>query len=180
MRYTHLTQDERYLIQQYKIDGLSRRAIARQLGRSASTISRELERNRGVHGWRPILAQKKALARQQSSRNARRVDEASWQEVAIYLRMNLSPEQAIHRLALERGCPTGISHETVYQRIYADKRTGGGLIGYLRGQKPRRKRSGQPLPAPRGHPWSDWYRTSSRHRRAAHPYGRLGRRHHHR
>ena len=142
MRYTHLTQDERYLIQQYKIDGLSMRGIARQVGRSVSTISRELERNQGMHGWRPIQAQKKALARQQSSRNARRIDEATWQDVVVYLRLNLSPEQAIHRLALESGRATRISHETVYQRIYTDKRAGGDLITHLRAQKPRRKRSG--------------------------------------
>jgi len=33
-----------------------------------------------------------------------------------------------------------ISHETIYQRIYADKRKGGDLHVHLRSQKPHRKR----------------------------------------
>lgn len=142
MRYTHLTQDERYQIHEWRIDQISINQIAQRLGRSASTISRELKRNRGVHRWSPIQAQRTAMERQQNSRNARRVAESAWQAVYSYLRLNLSPEQAIYRLALERGGPIGISHETVYQRIYADRRAGGDLIQHLRSQKLRRKRHG--------------------------------------
>ena len=59
------------------------------------------------------------------------------------IREDLSPEQAANRLALE-GC-LQISHEIIYQHIYADKRNGGELHQHLRSQKPRRKRyaSGQ-------------------------------------
>ena len=42
---THLTLDERERLAALKAEGLGLRAIARQLGRAASTISRELRRN---------------------------------------------------------------------------------------------------------------------------------------
>ncbi|MEQ1742636.1 MAG: IS30 family transposase [Candidatus Nitrotoga sp.] len=50
---------------------------------------------------------------------------------------DLSPEQAANRLELEGGLQ--ISHEIIYQYIYADKRNGGDLHQHLRSQKPRRK-----------------------------------------
>src|SRR3712207_28305 len=55
---THLTFEERERLAASKAEGLSLRAIARRLGRAASTISRELRRNalpRG--GYLPIHAE---------------------------------------------------------------------------------------------------------------------------
>jgi len=43
--YSHLTADERDRIADLKAEGLSLRAMARVVGRAASTISRELARN---------------------------------------------------------------------------------------------------------------------------------------
>lgn len=43
--YRQLTEAERYLLSRHKGEGLSFRAIAHALGRSPSTISRELKRN---------------------------------------------------------------------------------------------------------------------------------------
>ena len=45
MNYHHLTIEERSCIRKYYVDGLSYREIARLVGRSPSTISRELRRN---------------------------------------------------------------------------------------------------------------------------------------
>jgi IS30 family transposase len=52
-----------------------------------------------------------------------------------------SPEQ-ISRLTLKANGQPGVSHESIYQRIYADKRAGGTLHRALRCQKARRKRYG--------------------------------------
>src|ERR671920_1266346 len=55
---THLTLDERERLAALKAEGLSLRAIARALGRAASTVSRELRRNalpRG--GYLPVHAE---------------------------------------------------------------------------------------------------------------------------
>jgi IS30 family transposase len=59
------------------------------------------------------------------------------------IRSDLSPEQVSNRLKLEGRFQ--ISHETIYQHIYAEKRAGSSLWLHLRCQKPRRKRyaSGQ-------------------------------------
>ena len=54
--------------------------------------------------------------------------------------MYLSPEQVCGRLALEGAA--SISHESIYQLVYADKARGDELEGYLRCQKARRKRFG--------------------------------------
>jgi len=51
-----------------------------------------------------------------------------------------SPEQIVGRVAMEQG--VSISHEWIYQYIYADQRSGGDLYRYLRCQKVRRKRYG--------------------------------------
>jgi len=140
MCYTHLTQDERYQIFQWQCAGLSNREIAGKLGRSPSTLSRELKRNAGPGGWNPAHAQQRARQRQKASRNARRIDPALWQAVLGYLHLDLSPQQALGRLALESGQPIAISHETVYRHIEDDRRRGGQLYRCLRQGKRRRQR----------------------------------------
>src|SRR5919197_20532 len=65
---THLKLEERERLAALKAEGLSLRAIARALGRAASTISRELRRNalpRG--GYLPVHAEGCYLERRQRS-----------------------------------------------------------------------------------------------------------------
>ena len=50
--YRQLTQEERYQISALLELGSSRRKIAQRLGRSPSTIGREIERNGGAGGYR--------------------------------------------------------------------------------------------------------------------------------
>ncbi|GAB7531568.1 hypothetical protein PS3A_39820 [Pseudomonas sp. 3A(2025)] len=50
MSYTELSIEERVTIQIGQYRDLSQREIARLLGRSPSTISRELRRNRAING----------------------------------------------------------------------------------------------------------------------------------
>ena len=55
LSYTHFTHDERICLHNLVREGLSIRQIACRLGRSPSTISRELKRNsssKGYHHWR--------------------------------------------------------------------------------------------------------------------------------
>ena len=138
MTYTHLTQEERYQIHSLKRQGISQSRIAAELGRSPSTLSRELAHNASVQGYKPAQAQCKADMRQSLRRNARQFSLTEWQLVDIYLRLHLSPQQVSDRLALE-GRLT-ISTESIYQYAYADKARGGDLVIYLRCQKVRRKR----------------------------------------
>ncbi len=133
MTYTHLTREERYQIYALKKAGHKQYEIAELLERSKSTISRELARNMGGRGYRPKQAQ--WLAEERRAMNARTIDEATWQFACARLREEWSPDQ-ISQYA-------EISIETVYQRVYADKRAGGLLWKKLRCQKQRRKRYGK-------------------------------------
>lgn len=133
MNYTHLTREERYQIYALKKAGHKQSDIAIVLRRSASTISRELSRNTGGRGYRPKQAHRLATGRR--AMNARTIDDATWEFVQARLREDWSPEQ------ISNHAP--ISIETVYQRVYADKRAGGLLWEHLRCQKQRRKRYGK-------------------------------------
>ena len=92
-----------------------------------------IKRHMGVRGYRPGQAQVKSDLRR--ALNARRIDAATWSFAREKLLEEWSPEQISGH--------ANISHETVYQRIYADKRHGGLLWKQLRCQKQRKKRYGK-------------------------------------
>jgi transposase, IS30 family len=139
MSYTQLTQEERYQIYILKKAGNDQATIAELLGRDKSTISRELRRNRGLKGYRPKQAHTLALARR-TAKARPRIRHEHWLRVEALIRRTGSPEQVAGRLRFERG--VSISHEWIYQYIYANKRSGGNLHRFLRCQKARRKRYG--------------------------------------
>ncbi len=140
MSYTQLAQEERYQIYILKKEEYSLTAIAELLGRDKSTISRELRRNRGLKGYRPQQAHNLALGRRYGKAQPR-IDQRIWQLVEALIRDEWSPEQVVGRVQMEQG--VSISHERIYQYVYADKRSGGNLYTYLRCQKARRKRYGR-------------------------------------
>jgi IS30 family transposase len=63
MNYTHLRLDERYQISALIGAERSIKFIANALGRSPSTISREIRRNKSVRGYRVNHADNKAQGR---------------------------------------------------------------------------------------------------------------------
>jgi transposase, IS30 family len=64
--YAHLTAEERVRIAALRADGASLRAIARALGRAASTISRGLRRNAlDSSAYRPQVADGANMLRRQ-------------------------------------------------------------------------------------------------------------------
>ena len=140
MTYTHLTQCERYQIQALKDNNFSLRHIAKQLGRSASTIAREITRSQAERSYQADTAHGLALNRARMCRNARAIAPDRWLAVQTLLRLYLSPEQICGRFELQGAAP--ISHESIYQHIYRNKAQGGDLASYLRCQKARRKRYG--------------------------------------
>ena len=137
-KYTQLTSGQRYQIYGLKQSGLDQSQIANKVGVDKSTISREFSRNKGQRGWRPKQAQLLRDARKQACINGKQFSLNEWAVVERLIREDLSPEQAANRLELEGELQ--ISHETIYQHVYADKRDGGDLCRNLRSQKPRRKR----------------------------------------
>jgi transposase, IS30 family len=132
MTYQHLSQTERYQIYILMKDGKTQSQIAQLMDRHKSTISRELARNTGNRGYRPrqacLLAQERSLG----SRNATQITIAEWGKTVDCLLEKWSPVQIANQV--------GISHETIYRHVYADKAAGGSLYQQLRCQKKRKKR----------------------------------------
>jgi IS30 family transposase len=138
MAYNHLTYEQRNEIRAFLKLGLKMVFIAHLIGVHKSTISRELNRNSGCRGYRPHQAQHKANLRKKSSRKNTRFTEAVKRRVELYLKQDWSPEQISGRLALEEDIH--ISHETIYQHIWADKQAGGDLYQHLRGARKKKKK----------------------------------------
>jgi IS30 family transposase len=132
MTYKHLSQAERYQIHALMKAGHDQSQIAKLLDRHKSTISRELSRNTGSRGYRPKQACEMSADRAQNSRNAPTVEPWVHEAACALLCIQWSPEQIASQLP--------ISHETVYQHVYADKAQGGTLWKNLRCQKQKRKR----------------------------------------
>lgn len=132
MGYKQLSQQERYQIFSLHKENFSIRHIARHLGRSPSTISRELKRNTGQRGYRPKQAHEKATQRIRESRalNVARIDPSAFPLIDSLLKCQWSPQQISKRL--ERDYGTSICHESIYQYILKDRRKGGTLYLHLR------------------------------------------------
>lgn len=141
MSYHQLTENERYQIYALKKVGLNQKAIAHQLVRSESTISREIKRNSGQRGYRPKQAHAWCEERRTQAAKARKLTDVVRCDIECLLRQQLSPQQVVGYLKRVR--KLSLHHETIYQLIYADKETGGDLYTHLRiASKPYRKRYG--------------------------------------
>lgn len=139
MKYTQLTQEERYQIYALLKADHTQTEIAMILNRHKSTISREIQRNTGLRGYRPQQAQR--LSDERKVIKARpRISGNVWIDVVQLLQQEWSPEQISLWLKTERG--VFISHEWIYQFVLQDKLSGGDLYCHLRCQKQRRKRYG--------------------------------------
>ena len=113
-KYDQLDLDERIEVSRLYEVGTSRREIGRIIGRSASTVGRELRRSRG--GYKPASADRIALSRR---RRLSRMERSSPLRpyVCDRLAMGWSPEQIAGRLEQE-GAEHSISHEWIYRFIY--------------------------------------------------------------
>ena len=142
MSYKQLTLEQRYEIPAYLKAGFNRSQIAQKLDVHKSTISRELARNSGQRGYRTKQAQSKTNSRRQEARKSTRFTAVIQAKVESLLNEDWSPEQISGYMKSIDYC--SISHERIYQHIWADKQAGGSLYKRLRhSQKKRRKRYGK-------------------------------------
>ncbi|KEQ17063.1 IS30 family transposase [Endozoicomonas numazuensis] len=141
MAYTHLSLEERHYIELQLKEGVSQNKIAKALGRSQSSLSRELGRNTGQRGYRHKQAHGKAEERHKEKTKSIKLTDDIKQRIERDIREDWSPEQVVGRL--EQEGVIKLHHETVYQFILEDKKTGGTLYKHLRHQgKTYRKRYG--------------------------------------
>jgi IS30 family transposase len=141
MSYQHLSLAERYYIETRRKKEVSHNQIAKELGRSQSTISREIRRNTGLRGYRHKQAGNLASKRHSDKpKYVKLTDEVKYL-ITICLQNEWSPEQIAGRLRDEQ--LVELHHETVYQFVLADKSNGGQIFKHLRHQnKTYRKRYG--------------------------------------
>ena len=105
--------------------GASLRSIAIRLGRSASTVSRELRRNGGHRGYRATTADKRAWDRALRPKACKlALNEQLRRVVANKLRDNWSPEQIAGWLkrAYSGDEAYWVSHETIYRSLFVQAR----------------------------------------------------------
>ena len=108
---------KRYQIEALIKEGLSYRAIAKNLEVSHSTISREIRRNSLDNGeYRAESAAVSARYRYQSKKKNRRLTKVHVHYIRQHLKEGWSPEQISGRMSKEG--LSSISHETIYQYIY--------------------------------------------------------------
>jgi transposase, IS30 family len=125
----YLDREDRYELARLREAGMSARGIAARLGRSPSTICRELARNADPRtgGYLPERAHRLAWERQRRPKPSRLSQQPALRAaVQQLLDRRYSPEQVSGRLeALYPGQPDmQISHETIYQSIYVYPRGG--------------------------------------------------------
>ncbi len=150
-----LRLSEREAISRGIVAGQSMRSIARLLGRSPSTVSREVRRNGGYDRYRAAMADERAWVR---TRRPKRCKLAMYpwlcRAVARKLRLNWSPEQIAGWL--KRAHPGEgsyqVSHETIYRSLFVQARgvLKGELLLHLRSKRTN-LRSKQISPKGEGH-----------------------------
>jgi len=139
--YSHLSLWERQrMFVWHHHEKLSQREIARRLGRSTSTISRELKRNQStayVPTWYPNIADSKYKIRVRNRGQRTRLKNTTTQHYVIdKLKLGWSPEIIAGRSRQVNTIET-VSHESIYQFIY---KVASHLIQLLPRQHKKRKK----------------------------------------
>lgn len=152
MQYKHLSIEEREFIQRSLWEKRSIRSIASELRRSPASVSREIHKNLPPQHflYTPRLAHERALKRRKSRGREQRLKNATVRDYVVSrLKLRWSPEQIAGRIKLD--LRETISHEAVYQFIYAQvHRSGWGDLKpgkedfrpYLRRRRRRRLKKG--------------------------------------
>lgn len=122
-QYPRLNINEREEISRGLAKGLSQRDIAALLGRSPSTISREINRNsKNWQPYRAVKAQRRANRLTHTARKKRKMDisESLKQYVLKQLNQLWSPEQVAKRLKMlyPNDMAMQVSHESIYSYLY--------------------------------------------------------------
>jgi IS30 family transposase len=142
-----LSVEEREEISRGLAAGLSIRAIAARLGRSASTVSREVTANGGRRRYRAAGADRQAWARAARPKGCKLASNPVLRGIVEEkLRRRWSPEQIAGWLKLIYPDSTEmqVSHESIYRTLFVQSR------GALRRELTRYLRTGRVIRRPKG------------------------------
>ena len=152
-KFKQFTLVDRINIQIYYREGLSIRAIAKRMKRSPSSISRELagRPSRGVGKYQAYSNHQRKLKSRLGKKTVRlKNDFIKNYVVEKIIKKGWTPEQISLRLPIDHPGQT-VSHEAIYQYVYAQIRRGGNgmvkegckdLRPYLARRHTRRQRKG--------------------------------------
>lgn len=115
--YHHFTLEERKYLQLLLEQGEKVCSIARALGRSPSSVSREIRRNRskkGYHHWRANI---QTVVRRRTHRRKLQPGSPEWKYIVKGLNRYWSPEQICHRWELTHGQKPNFSVCLIYRYI---------------------------------------------------------------
>jgi IS30 family transposase len=141
-RAGHLTLAEREEITRGVAQGESLRSIARRLRRAASTVSREVSRNKGRDRYRAIDAHDRAWYRARRPKRCLLArNPVLGRFVANMLAEDWSPQQISGFLAVMHppGSEMRVSHETIYRSLFIESR------GVLKRELTRHLRTRRPI-----------------------------------
>jgi IS30 family transposase len=136
--------------------GCSMREIARHLQRAPSSISREVARHAGLHGYRAVIADERAWRRARRPKQCLLArHEALRQLVTQKLLIDWSPQQISGwlKLAYPDDETLRVSHETIYRSLFVQARGAlkKELTAHLRRRRAlRRSRNASTHPSKRG------------------------------
>lgn len=145
MNYNHLSLTERHYIEIETKYGTSHKTIAKNLNRSQPTISREIQRNTGLKGYRHQQADSLAKERHMTKEKVVKLTPEILLLIDELIKDKWSPEQVAGRLKKDK--VISLHHESIYKYILKNKESGGCLYLNLRHQnKTYRKRYGHAHP----------------------------------
>lgn len=120
MAYSQLTLEQRYQIYELKQTGRSQGEIAREIGVDRTTVYRELKRNAGERGYRPLQANTRAMERRAVPRRRSKLTEPLAGEIIAHVKDDhWSPEQIAGRRRREGMATVGKTR--IYKLIWETK-----------------------------------------------------------
>lgn len=139
-QYTHLSYQERSKINMELLQGGSVRQIAYAIGRSPSTVSRELRRNGGEVAYLPFKAEERAQTKKACRQGMTKIGEIP--ELQCYieekLKLRWAPNVIAARWNQEQPDMKTTSPEAIYQWIYSKEQAPKELYKLLRRKKRKR------------------------------------------
>lgn len=132
--FKQITTEDRVAISSLLRAGISKEAIAKQLGFHRSSIYRELARNGTKLGYLPFIAERKVHERRKRYIKLHKNTPLK-NYIFDKLKRSWSPEQIAGRLKLENQGKSVICHETIYAYLYSDYGIRNKYYRYLRRKK---------------------------------------------